>query len=222
MSQQLWGYLTAPVTLQVWDNGMPAKSVSATRHIAIVSPCTSEEYHCPSLSPVCGSASCAVRVTLRALVRQGPTVTLTGQALAAAQLATGGNETTSQNELVVPAVCGVVPMVSFAACGATTLESGTACGLLLGDSEEALTAASATQRSACTDLQACTYACSYASALEGRCPVGRHAFRVAAINSESTLSEWQPITVRCLSHCEALLNQCVSAAIWLPHLSSWK
>lgn len=187
---------------QVWDDGMPAQRTTKTRHITIVSPCARDAYYCPHLDPICGTATCATRAALQLLPRAPPTTALTGAALAASQLAgnvsSGGvsSETAEPQALTVQAACGEPPPISLAICGAESLAADTSCGVVLADSQDVRMAGTQLVRPACTDLTACTYACSYTRALQGRCPVGRHAFRIAAVNSAQDVSNWLPVTVR--------------------------
>ena len=49
----------------VFDHNVPPLSVTVTRYVSIVAPCTAEEIYCPNTpSQMCGSAPCAVREQL--------------------------------------------------------------------------------------------------------------------------------------------------------------
>lgn len=148
---------------------------------------------------MCGSSTCFLRTMLRTTERPPPEVALTGKALDAARLAEPESVTISARtpaKLTVQSVCGAPPPVQVAVCGAEALANRPECGLALLDSQDAVMDGLELVRPACTDLASCTYTCTYARALQGRCPVGVHAFIVAAVNSARDLSQGLPITVR--------------------------
>lgn len=186
--------------LQVSDLAMPANVASTVRYIRIVSPCESVEYHCPSLTPACGTASCPIRATLSTAEPPPPSVHLVGQAKRAVQLSAALFSSQSSTVVSVRSACGDVPPISLAVCAPGQLPAA-GCGLLLNDSEGTNLHGSEIVRPACedpADLAACDLRCSYQSALLGHCPVGVHAFEVATFDERSLISEWLPIEVRTL------------------------
>ena len=175
------------VPFMVFDHGAPAQVGNATRIVTVVSPCAASEVYCPSLSPRCGSASCAARGALAAPPE--------------ADLFADLRLDSSFAHARIGSKAGMLALELFAECQRPASApltfcdaAATDCTVYWGGNVTAAPAVELVARLAVPSPG--TPGCSAAMLVQGQCLAGTHEFVYQAYNGYRNVSDMASVTVR--------------------------